>query len=250
MPSHNAIFRFYEELNDFLPTEKRKKDFEYSFNGSPSVKDAIEALGVPHVEVDLILINGVSVDFSHRLNDGDRVSVYPVFEALDIAAVTHLRERPLRDPSFILDVHLGRLAKYLRMLGFDSLYENDYTKHEIVEIAAKEKRTILTRNTNLLKMKSVTRGYAVRSPDPEKQTLEVIRRFDLSDIIKPFSRCLLCNGRIESVAKDIISDTLDELTRRYYDTFYRCIHCGKIYWEGSHYERMKTLVTELSRQRR
>ena len=245
MTSHTATFRFYEELNDFLPPEKRKRDFEYRFNDSPSVKDAIESLGAPHVEVDLILVNGVSVDFSHRLIDGDRISVYPVFEALDISGVTHLREYPLRQPSFILDVHLGRLAKYLRMLGFDALYKNNYTRSDIINIADKEKRTILTRDMNFLKMKSVTRGYAIRSPYPDKQTREVIGHFNLHYLIKPFSRCMLCNGQIEPIAKDDISDTLEELTRRYYDTFYHCTICGKIYWEGSHFERMRKMIPEL-----
>lgn len=246
MTSHTAIFRFYEELNDFLPPEKRKRDFEYRFNDHPSVKDAIESLGAPHVEVDLILVNGVSVDFRHRLKDGDRVSVYPVFESLDITGVTHLRERPLREPSFILDVHLGRLAKYLRMLGFDTLYRNDFTGYEIIDIAIQSNRTILTRNTNLLKMKSVSRGYAIRSSDPYEQIREVVGRFDLRSSARPFTRCIDCNCPIESVSKENIADRLEELTSRYYKRFFICTGCGKIYWEGSHYERMMKMIEKLS----
>ena len=119
---NRAHFRFYEELNEFLPHHKRKTEFVYHFHGAPSVKDAVEAIGVPHVEVDIILVNGISVSFSRKLSDGDRISVYPVFESFDVSAVTHLRARPLREPRFILDVHLGRLAKYLRLCGFDTLF--------------------------------------------------------------------------------------------------------------------------------
>ena len=142
----SAKFRFYEELNDFLPLDKRKKIFSYNFEGNPSVKDAVEAIGVPHTEIDLILANSKSVAFSYHLQDGDMISVYPVFESMDISNVTHLREKPLRKPKFILDVHLGKLAKYLRMLGFDALYETDYKDSRIVNIAKTQNGTILTRD--------------------------------------------------------------------------------------------------------
>ena len=159
-------FRFYEELNDFLPAAKKKSLFTYNFECSPSVKDAVEAIGVPHTEIDLILVNGISVTFSYRLQDGDVISVYPVFESMDISNVTHLREKPLRESRFILDVHLGTLVRYLRMIGFDILYENNYEDSEIVKIAKDEKRIILTRDVELLKIKTVTHGYWIRSKKP------------------------------------------------------------------------------------
>jgi len=118
--------RFYEELNDFLPLERRKVDFSHEFQRRASIKDLIEALGVPHTEVDLILVNGASVDFSYIVRDGDRISVYPMFEAFDIQTVSRVRPQPLRVIRFVLDVHLGKLARYLRLLGFDTLYRNDY----------------------------------------------------------------------------------------------------------------------------
>ena len=123
---HKATFRFYEELNDFLPKEKRKKRFEHNFIDRASVKDVIESFGVPHTEVDLIIVNGESKNFSYIINDGDDISVYPVFESIDISNLQKLRPEPLREPKFILDVHLGTLARYLRMLGFDTNYRNDY----------------------------------------------------------------------------------------------------------------------------
>src|SRR5262249_52305094 len=130
-----ASFRLYAELNDFLPPAQRQIPFVYCFNGMPTIKEAIEAVGVPHTEVDLILVNGVSVAFDYRLRDGDSVAVYPVFESFDIAPLLRLRPQPLRETKFILDVHLGKLAKYLRLLGFDTLYRNDYQDPDIIAIA-------------------------------------------------------------------------------------------------------------------
>src|SRR5688572_2235611 len=144
-------FRFYEELNDFLPRERRKRSFEHAFDGTPSVKDRIESLGVPHTEVDLILVDGEPVDFAHRLRGGERVAVYPMFERFDVAGLTRVRAEPLRDPKFVLDVHLGRLAAFLRVLGFDCVYFNDLHDDEIVRIARAERRIVLTRDIGLLK---------------------------------------------------------------------------------------------------
>ena len=237
-----AHFRFYEELNDFLPADKRKIRFPYEFQGKPSVKDAIEAIGVPHTEVDLILANSVSVSFSYHLSDNDTISVYPVFESLDITPLTHLREKPLRNLKFILDVHLGKLAIYLRLLGFDTLYGNDYDDFEIVRLSKECKRIILTRNASLLKMKTVTHGNWIRSNNPEEQTVEVLLRFDAVSSIKPFYRCLVCNGLIKKIAKDNIMHLLEEKTKRYYNEFFQCSSCLKVYWKGSHYVRMKKFI--------
>lgn len=237
-PLKHAEFRFYEELNDFLPPEKRKRSFRYSFRGTPSVKDAIEALGVPHTEVDLILVNGESVGFDYLLKGGERVAVYPAFESLDISSLTRLRPQPLRRPRFVLDVHLGKLARLLRMLGFDTLYRNDYSDPEIIYISLREKRIILTRDRALLKHRAITHGYWVRSTHPREQLQEVLHRFDLFSRIRPFHRCMVCNGLIEEVSKSEVLDQLEPKTRRYYDEFYRCTGCGKIYWKGSHYTGM------------
>ncbi len=243
-----ASFRFYEELNDFIAIGRRKRVFEYRFNGSPAVKDIIEALGVPHTEVDLILANGDSVGFEYQLQDGDRIAVYPVFEALDISPIVRLRDKPLRQSRFVLDVHLGKLARLLRMLGFDVCYRNDYTDRQIITIAIDDGRTILTRDRRLLFAKVVTRGYWVRSTEPESQCRELLERFDLYSQMKPFSRCLLCNGAIERVEKSRIIDRLEPRTKHDFDTFYRCTQCGKVYWKGSHFERMMQTLDRLRRE--
>ena len=168
-------FRFYEELNDFLPPARRKRDFAIPYNRA-SVKDMIESLGVPHTEVDLILANGISVDFSYLVRPGDRISVYPEFESFDIAGLTRLRPEPLRQPRFVLDTHLGKLARYLRLLGFDTLYSNSYSDAELARISAGgDKRILLTRDHGLLKRAQVTHGYFVREIVPELQAREAIR---------------------------------------------------------------------------
>jgi len=245
-PKHTAEFRFYEELNDFLPLEKRKRSFAYAFKGTPSVKDAIEAIGVPHTEIDLVVANGASVGWEYRLRDGDRIGVYPVFESIDISPVIRLRAEPLRDTRFVLDVHLGKLARLLRMLGFDAAYERDYADSRIVEISVAENRIVLTRDRGILKTGAVTRGYWVRSSDPREQLAEVLRRFDLAGRTRPFERCMLCNGRLEAVGKQEVLDRLPRRTAEGRDEFFRCCGCGKVYWKGSHYERMKKSIRELA----
>jgi uncharacterized protein with PIN domain len=237
--------RFYEELNDFLPGARRKREFTHRFQGSPSVKDLIESLGVPHTEIDIILINGESVDFAARVNDGDRVSVYPVFESLDVTPLVRLRPKPLRDTRFVLDVHLGRLARNLRLLGFDTLYRNDYTAPRLAAISTKEKRIILTRDRNLLKRSGVTHAHWVRSDDATEQAREVIARFDLGGAVKPFTRCLSCNGPLEPVAKEDVLDRLEPLTRKHYDAFLRCTDCDHVYWRGSHADSLDRLIERI-----
>jgi uncharacterized protein with PIN domain len=243
--SKQAEFRFYEELNDFLPAAQRKRPIPYAFTGTPAVKDAIEALGVPHTEVDLIVVGGRSVGFDYHLQPGDRVAVYPVFESLDISPAVRLQGRPLRESRFVLDVHLGTLARLLRQLGFDALYRNDWDDREIIARAAAERRAILTRDRGILMTGSVTRGYWVRADDPEAQAREVLERFDLRGQARPFTRCTACNAPLAEVPKAEIEAQLAPKTRRYYDDYRRCTGCGRIYWKGSHYEKIRARLARL-----
>lgn len=240
-----AWLRFYAELNDFLPEERRGRPFAYCFDRRASVKDVIESLGVPHTEVDLILVDGRPVDFGHIVRDGERISVYPVFEGLDIGPVQRLRPEPLREPRFVCDANLGRLARYLRLLGFDTSYRNDYADAEVARISARERRILLTRDRRLLRRRIINHGYCVRSDDPRQQAREVVRRFDLAGKARPFTRCTRCNGPLEDVDKSEILDRLEPKTRRYYDRFRRCRDCGRIYWQGSHHGRARALVRSL-----
>ncbi len=237
-----AWFRFYAELNDFLPASKRKREFQYLFSGNPSVKDAIEAIGIPHGEVDMIIVNGNQADFSFRLGDNDHVSVYPVFESFNIAGVTPLRPEPLRKTMFVLDAHLGRLAKYLRLCGFDTLFEASLSDPEIIEISIRDRRIILTRDRGLLKNKKVTHGYWIRSSDPKAQMKEVLERFDLKSNLNPFTRCLKCNGELIAAAMEKVADRLPPRTKEIFSDFRICSRCGQVYWEGSHYESMKEFI--------
>jgi uncharacterized protein len=242
---HKIYLRFYEELNDFLPIGKRKRRFEHHFIDRTSVKDLIESIGVPHTEVDLILVNRQSVSFKYKINDGDDISVYPVFESFNISEVQHLRAKPLRKPKFVADVHLGRLARYLRIIGIDVLYENDLEDDEIVKLSLKERRAVLTKDRGILKRNEVTHGYWVRSTKVEEQVKEILERFDLQKEIKEFSRCIECNKPLKPVKKELIISQLPPKVAQSQNKFMRCPSCKKIYWKGSHYQRMFSFIKRL-----
>lgn len=234
--------RFYEELNDFLPEAKRKKRFTHNYIDRASVKDVIESLGVPHTEVDLILASGISVRFDYLINNSDDISVYPVFEALDVSEVQHLRPKPLRNPKFVVDVHLGSLTKYLRMMGFDVYYRNDLNDEKIVEISLNERRAILTKDRGMLKRNEVTHAYWVRGTKVKEQTIEILKRFDLKNQIKEFSRCIECNQQLKQVSKEEIFEELPPRVVRSQNDFFKCSNCKKIFWKGTHYQRMLSFI--------
>ena len=165
-----------------------------------------------------------------------------MFESLDITPLVRVRPQPLRAPRFVLDTHLGKLAGYLRLLGFDTLYRNNFTDPELVQISHEQHRILLTRDRGVLKHRLVTHGYYVWDTDPVRQVVEVLRRFDLADAITPFHRCMRCNGVLEPVAKDRVADRLLPKTRQYYDEFHQCMGCGRLYWKGSHHEQMRRFV--------
>ncbi len=238
----NATFRFIAELNDFLSRDRQRMEFAFSFDGHETVKHLIETLGVPHTEVDLILVNGESVGFDVRVRDGDRVSVYPVFESMDIKAISQVRPEPLRESRFVLDNHLGKLAAYLRLLGFDTIYRNDFDDQELAEISSTDRRILLTRDRGLLKRSQVTHGYCVRAKDPKRQVEEILQRFDLKGLAQPFSRCARCNGLLETVPKDEVYDRLEPKTKLYFEEFRICADCEQIFWKGSHFERLQGFI--------
>jgi uncharacterized protein with PIN domain len=240
--------RAYAELNDFLGPESRGLTVRRPFRAHQTVKDVLEAMGIPHTEVDLILVKGDPEDFTHRPTVGDRIAVYPVFEALDIGSTARLRPVPLRDPRFVIDVNLGRLARLLRVLGFDVWWSSDADDRTLADISLGQQRILLTRDRGLLKRRAITHGLFVHSDHPEEQTLEVIRRLDLRHRLAPLTRCVRCNGRLAPVTKEEVIDHLEPLTRRYYDEFSRCADCGRIYWRGSHHARLVSLVEGLCDQ--
>lgn len=237
--------RFYAELNDFLAPARRGQPFEVEVGPHTTVKDLAESLGVPHTEIDIVMVNGQSVGFAHQVAPGDRVAVYPVFEALDVTPLVRLRPAPLRQPRFVLDVHLGRLARHLRLLGFDSLWCHDAQDATLVGVSLGEERILLTRDRGILKRAELTHAYYVREQVPRRQVVEVLRRFDLFGAVIPFGRCLECNGVLQHVDKSEVCDVLPARTRRDFDEFRFCRGCGRVYWKGSHYDRLRTLVDDV-----
>ncbi len=237
-----TVMRFYAELNDFLPADLQQRCFEHSFQGRVSIKDAIESLGVPHPEVDLIVANRESVGFSYLLQEGDRISIFPRFRSLDIAPILRVRPEPLKAIRFIVDTHLGRLARYLRMLGFDSLYHNHFEDDSLARLSSEQSRILLTRDRGLLKRSVVSHGYCVRATVPRHQLDEVVARFDLAAKVRPFRRCIRCNHELEDVSKEDVQPYLPPRTARHYEAFRRCRGCHQVYWKGSHHARMMQLV--------
>jgi uncharacterized protein with PIN domain len=238
--------RAYAELNDFLPPEVRGTTMRRPFRSHQTVKDIIEAAGIPHTEVDLILAGGESVGFSHRPADGDRLAVYPVFEAFDIGPVGRLRPVPLREPRFVVDINLGRLARLLRLVGFDARCDHRLDDADLAALSESEHRILLTRDRGLLKRRQVTHALFVRVQDPFAQVVDVLSRLDLGDRLAPFTRCLRCGGALSRVEKAEVLDRLEPLTRRHYDAFVRCGDCGGVFWKGSHHRDLEALVGRIA----
>jgi len=237
-----AYFRFYDELQELLRPPYRGRSFTYEFKGSQSVKHLIEALGVPHTEIGRILINDNPVDTGYQVQQADRVQVYPArFDLTETNSHSDIEE----DIKFVLDNHLGRLAAYLRMLGFNARYRNNYQDDELAEIAGQDERILLTRDRRLLMRNQVRSGYCVRKLDPQEQLKEVIKRFGLQRFARPFRRCIRCNFILEPVHKELVLQRLEPLTRQYYDEFRICPHCQQIYWKGSHFARMGQMIQEV-----
>jgi uncharacterized protein len=243
-----AYFLFHDDLNDFLPRRKRDTTIEHSFDWRASIKDMIESLGVPHCEIEWIIVNGSSVNFTYIVQPDDRVDVYPYFSSVDVTPRLSLRP-PLPSPlRFVLDTHLGRLAAYLRMMGFDTLYRNDYPDDELAQISASESRILLTRDIGLLKRGLVTYGYFMRETNPPRQLAEITRRYELLNHITPFKHCMKCNGLLAPVEKDKVVDQLPRDTAQHYNVFHQCQSCERIYWKGPHYQRMSELMDQVIRE--
>tara|TARA_R110002073_G_scaffold250514_2_gene413222 strand:- start:282 stop:1031 length:750 start_codon:yes stop_codon:yes gene_type:complete len=237
---------FHHELNDFISPVSRNTEIIHTFDRKASVKDMIESFNVPHTEIDVILVNGVSVDFAYIVQDRDVIDVYPSCENIQVNTFVRLRpESSLSLPKFVVDANLGRLARYLRLLGFDCLYRNDYRDESVANIAYVQQRAVLTRDCKLLHRKIITHGYFVRAELPKIQIKEVLKRFDLYHLIKPLTRCTRCNGKLVETDKQSIKHRLQPLTKKYYNKFLNCLECGQIYWQGSHCARVKYLVDEL-----
>ncbi len=240
-----ATFRFYEELNDFLPPLLRQRDFERPCSHAATVKHTLEALGVPHTVVELILINGESAGFEQILREGDRVAVYPTFEAFDITPLLQLRDHPLRVTRFIADRHLGGLARLLRVTGFDTLWDTRFGHDAIAEVAARDHRIVLTRDWELLKRDDITHGCFVRARHSALQLREIFERLDLARSARPFTLCMHCNAPLRKVDKSWVQQRVPAPVFDCYERFANCDLCGRIFWEGLHWQGMLAVLDGL-----
>lgn len=231
---NQSLFSFDASFNEFLAPERRGAAFEYYFQGHPTLKHLIEAMRIPHTEVGRVSVNNQDVSLAYQAQDGDHIVVHP-----------NRRQHLESTTGFILDNHLGKLASYLRMLGFDTLYRNDYQDDELAALASQEQRVLLTRDRGLLMRREIEHGYSIRSMEALTQVIEVLQRYDLFDNIRPFQRCLRCNGLLRTINKSYILERLEPLTQKYYQEFSLCQQCDQIYWKGSHYERMLILINQI-----
>jgi hypothetical protein len=237
--------RYYAELNDYLPPDQRYATLPRSIEVPQTIGEIIQECGVPFDEIDVILVNGKSVDFSCEVSNGDLISIYPVFESLNVGTLSKIRSKPLRESRFVLDVHLGKLAYYLRMLGFDALYRNDFRDEELIRFSIAEGRVLLSKDRRLLADPQLSRAYNVRNAHPRQQLIEVLRRFDLFNSVLPFQRCIRCNALLEPAPKERILSSLPPSVALSFNEFQRCPLCGRVFWKGSHFTRMESFAKDI-----
>ncbi|HEV3147298.1 MAG TPA: Mut7-C RNAse domain-containing protein [Chthoniobacterales bacterium] len=252
MSSFTIRLNFHGDLAFFLKSKAGNKLVERRLGEKTSVKDVIESCGVPHPEIDLILVNRQPVGFSHLLDREQEIDLYPVQSQSTLFYENRLQVHHLT--KFLADCHLGRLARNLRLLGFDVVYDRDAQDRQLLAalniddpeiIGAREgswSRALLTSDRRLLMHKIVRHGYCPRSQDPAEQIIEVMRRFDLVPLIAPFTRCLRCNALLEKVEKADVIEKLEPLTRIHYEQFRRCLGCRQIYWPGSHFAKLRARI--------
>jgi hypothetical protein len=238
-----AVFRFHPGVREIVRPGKslRLADGRFGVDAArrAGIKDVIEALGVPHTEVGRIAVDGSDVDFGHILAPGQEVEVFAVAPPLDVTRPSLLRPEPLAQVRFLVDATCGKLARLLRLLGLDAAYDRAWDDAEVAQIADKERRIVLSMDRALLKRGAVAFGRLVRAHDPQEQLAEVLRHFGIKGPWAAFSRCLECNAALTPVPKTEILHRLLPLTKKYFDTFYRCPACDRIYWPGSHHDRMR-----------
>jgi hypothetical protein len=235
-----ARFRFHGPLNELLVPARRGLEFEHQCARAATLKNAIESLGVPHTEVGRVLVNGAPAELGRPVAGGDQIEVYPPGEGERWPDAT--LARPLR---FVADAHLGGLARMLRMLGFDTVFRNDLHDDEIRALAAGEGRVVLSRDRELLKCRTIAHGCFVRALKPEQQLREVVDRLRLAGEARPFSLCLHCNRPLRPVTRDEVLERLPEKAARYYQRFCTCPQCQRVFWEGSHWQRMRSMLEGL-----
>lgn len=231
-----ALFRFHGELLRFLPSDRRGEGFLHACARAATLKNAIEALGVPHTEAAVIRVNGEGATLDRIVREGDVIEVFPWWAG----------EAPEPLPGgFLADAHLGGLARFLRMLGFDTLHENAFADEDIRRLARDERRVVLTRDRELLKCRDIARGCFVHALEPQAQLGEVAKRYGLARRARPFTLCLHCNLPLVEVDRDSVLERLPERVVELHERFTHCRGCDRVYWPGSHYDRMRQALGEV-----
>ena len=243
MKPFKVRLRFHGDLNVFLGSKAGDAVIERRLAEKTSIKDIIESCGVPHPEVDLFLVDEQTVGFDHTLANDAKVEVFPVQNRGTVH--TDKRLQTIGISRFVADGHLGGLTRNLRLLGFDVAYRQNADDRQLLEVMARENRALLTRDRRLLMHSIVQHGYYPRSQNPDEQTIEVVRRFDISELIAPFTRCLRCNAPLEEATKADVIDKLEPLTKIYYNQFHRCPDCKQIYWSGSHFPKLQKRIQQI-----
>lgn len=237
--------RFYAELNDALPPEMRFRDNDLDIKQGQTVSDVLKQHNINISQVEIIMVNGDSKDESYLLQNNDRISVFPMFETLNVSSLLKLRDETLRDVRFVCDVHFGKLARYLRLLGFDTLYRSDFKDTELVSVSLNEKRVLLSMDKELIGTSSLTHALLIRERKIEKQLMMVMERFDLFALALPFTRCMVCNKVLEVKNKEEVLHLLPPKSGQYYNEFLYCSGCQRYYWKGSHYKKMREFVSAI-----
>jgi uncharacterized protein len=235
--------RFHGNLDFFLGSKADGRVVERRLVEKTSIKDVIESCGVPHPEVDIIRVDEQIVSFDHTVAQDADIEVFPVGNHRTIPTEKYLQVSQYF--AFVVDGHLGKLARNLRLLGFDVAYEQKANDRQLLDLMARENRALLTRDRRLLMHSVVQHGYCPRSQNADEQTIEVVRRFNILGLIAPFTRCLRCNAPLEEAAKAEIIDKLEPLTKIYYNQFRRCPGCKQIYWSGSHFPKLQKRIEEI-----
>jgi uncharacterized protein with PIN domain len=240
--------RCYAELNDFLPMEKRFVTSSISLLSNTRIEELANKIGISPNVIDLVLANGTSVSMMYLLEENDRIALYPVFESFDISSITEVRNHPLRQPRFVLDVHLRKLTNHLRMFGFDALYRNNYTNEILIALSINEHRILLSKDRSLLETESLLHAYNVKNKDPRLQLIEVLERFDLYNLVALFTRCIECNTILQNFDKHAVLSPIPPKVKEWCTKYQWCSFCDRIYWEGSHYLHMQEFIQSVLRR--
>ncbi len=242
---HTAWIRFYGDLNDFLKPEGRDKAQQYEFVNPATLLSAIEGLGIPHPEVYMLTANGEPQPFGHIIRGGDRIAVYPRQQSLGVAGLKPIAPPDPVPATFVCDVNLGKLANLLRLLGFDTIYENHLDDPELADISVRDGRILLTRDRKLLMRREVRRGRYVRNTDPEQQAREIIAYYNLATQALAFSRCTICNGLLEPTDDPEVLEKVPQRSRENCSEFLACTRCERVYWQGDHYRDLEKTCKRL-----